>query len=102
MLGEAKRKRSHLSIAWIDYKKAYDMVPHSWIQFGCRECFWTVGAEYGKLENGFDGKWSGAWGGYHQTRNILRRLIVSPSLHHGNDTFEYTPVEGKNGILFWP
>ena len=22
---------TNLSIAWIDYKKAYDMVPHSWI-----------------------------------------------------------------------
>ena len=24
--------RCPLSMAWIDYKKAYDMVPHSWIK----------------------------------------------------------------------
>ena len=24
-------KRTCLSMAWIDYKKAYDMVPHSWV-----------------------------------------------------------------------
>ena len=29
VLREAKRKRRHLSVAWIDYKKVYDMVPHS-------------------------------------------------------------------------
>ena len=32
------RKRN-LSMAWIDYKKAYEMVPHSWI-IACLE---TVG-----------------------------------------------------------
>ena len=31
VLKEARRKQRCLSMAWIDYKKAYDMVPHSWI-----------------------------------------------------------------------
>ena len=26
-----KRRQTGLGIAWIDYKKAYDMVPHPWI-----------------------------------------------------------------------
>ena len=30
-LRDAKRKKRHLSMAWIDYQKAYDMLPHSWI-----------------------------------------------------------------------
>ena len=34
------RRLTNLSIAWIDYKKAYDMVPHSWIQ----KCLEMVGA----------------------------------------------------------
>ena len=25
------QEKTNLSMAWIDYKKAYDMVPHSWI-----------------------------------------------------------------------
>ena len=29
---EAKRKKRNLSMMWIDYKKAYDSVPHSWIK----------------------------------------------------------------------
>ena len=28
---EVKFKNKNLAIAWIDYKKAYNMVPHSWI-----------------------------------------------------------------------
>ena len=28
---EVKRRRKNLAVAWIDYKKAYDMIPHSWI-----------------------------------------------------------------------
>ena len=28
---EVKRRRKNLAIAWIDYKKAYDRIPHSWI-----------------------------------------------------------------------
>ena len=26
-----KAKHRNLAMAWIDYKKAYDMLPHSWI-----------------------------------------------------------------------
>lgn len=28
---DAKRKRKHLSMGWIDYQKAFDSVPHSWL-----------------------------------------------------------------------
>ena len=31
VLREAKARKRSLAMAWIDYKKAYDMVPHSWI-----------------------------------------------------------------------
>ena len=30
ILDESKTRRKNLAMAWIDYKKAYDMVPHSW------------------------------------------------------------------------
>ena len=32
VLREAKRRSKNLAMAWVDYKKAYDMVPHSWIE----------------------------------------------------------------------
>ena len=31
MLKNCRRRHTNLNMAWIDYKKAYDMVPHSWI-----------------------------------------------------------------------
>uniref|UniRef100_A0A1X7TDD6 Reverse transcriptase domain-containing protein n=1 Tax=Amphimedon queenslandica TaxID=400682 RepID=A0A1X7TDD6_AMPQE len=42
VLRDCKKRRTNLSLAWIDYKKAYDMVPHSWIvecldMMGCAE-----------------------------------------------------------------
>jgi hypothetical protein len=29
---DCKRKNKNLSIAWIDYQKAFDSVPHSWVE----------------------------------------------------------------------
>ena len=31
VIKEVNSRNKNLRIAWIDYKKAYDMVPHSWI-----------------------------------------------------------------------
>ena len=31
VMKEAKRKNRVLPMAWVDYKKAYDVVPHPWI-----------------------------------------------------------------------
>ena len=31
VIKEIKSRNTNLTMAWIDYKKAYDMVPHSWI-----------------------------------------------------------------------
>ena len=31
ILDESKTRLQNLAMAWIDYEKAYDMVPHSWI-----------------------------------------------------------------------
>ena len=40
VMRNSKRRKTNLSMAWIDYKKAFDMVPHSWII----ECLKTYGA----------------------------------------------------------
>ena len=31
ILWKCRKRHTNLGIAWIDYKKAYDMVPHFWI-----------------------------------------------------------------------
>ena len=32
ILTDCKRRHTNLAMAWIDYRKAYDMVPHNWIR----------------------------------------------------------------------
>ena len=39
IIQNCKRRKTNLSVAWIDYRKAYDMVPHSWII----ECLKMIG-----------------------------------------------------------
>ena len=31
ILKDCKKRHTNLAMAWIDYRKAYDMLPHSWI-----------------------------------------------------------------------
>ena len=31
VLQHCKKRHTNLAITWVDYRKAYDMVPHSWI-----------------------------------------------------------------------
>ena len=31
ILRDSKKKHRNLAMAWVDYRKAYDMIPHSWI-----------------------------------------------------------------------
>ena len=40
VIKEVKSRNKNLAMAWIDYKKAYDMVPHLWI----KECLDLFGA----------------------------------------------------------
>ena len=41
VIKEAKSRNKSLAMAWIDYKKAYDMVPHSWI-IECLDLFENI------------------------------------------------------------
>ena len=38
VLKDYKKRHTNLSMAWIDYRKAYDLVPHSWVN----ECMGNV------------------------------------------------------------
>ena len=41
MLTDCKKRHTNLCMAWVDYKKAYGFVPHSWIN-ECMEMFGIV------------------------------------------------------------
>ena len=38
VLKDCKKRHTNLSMAWIGYRKAYDLVPHSWVN-ECMEMF---------------------------------------------------------------
>ena len=38
ILKDCKRRKTNLAMAWVDYRKAYDFVPHIWI-VECMELF---------------------------------------------------------------
>ena len=38
LMKEVKQRKKDVAMAWVDYKKAYDMVPHSWLE-ECLEIF---------------------------------------------------------------
>ena len=49
---KVKSRNKNLAMAWIDYKKAYDMVPHSW-NIECLDLFGVaefISEQYGKVE----------------------------------------------------
>ena len=70
-------------MSWIDYQKAYDIVPHSWIL----ECARMVGVAQNMItliENSIanwktvsvDIKQGVTWDSRHQKKNLSRRLIM--------------------------
>ena len=38
VLKDCRKRHTNLSMAWIDYRKVYDLVPHSWVN-ECMEMF---------------------------------------------------------------
>ena len=76
VLKDCKKRHTNLCMAWIDYKKAYDLVPHSWIN-ECMEIF-------GIAEN---------------VRNFLGRSIEHWNLSLTSNSEVLGEVDVKRGIF---
>ena len=63
VLKDCRKRHTNLSMAWIDYREAYDLVPHSWVNecmemFGIAENLRTLFSKvYATVEAIVDGKW---------------------------------------------
>ena len=71
ILKNCRRRLTNLSMAWIGYKKAYDMVPHSWI-LNCPEMVGAaknmislISKQHGELEDNIDIRRNGSRAGGH-------------------------------------
>ena len=80
VLKDCKKRYTNLSMAWIDYKKAYDLVPHSWVN-QYMEMFGTVenlkSMQQWKLSLTTNGEDLGEG---HVERGILQGDSLSPLL----------------------
>ena len=80
VIKEVKSRNKNLAMAWINYKKANDMVPHSWI-IECLDLFGVAESIKSLLVNGME-KWkvmlcSGNSEGSMSFHKAKRRLIFS-------------------------
>ena len=84
ILKNCRRRLTNLSMAWIDYKKAYDMVPHSWIL----RCLEIVGGAkniiniisnsmVNWMEDSINIRRNRYWASGHKQRNLPRRLFIT-------------------------
>ena len=80
ILEDAKRRQRNLSMAWIDYQKAFDSVPHSWIN-RCLELY--------KIEDGLR----------TFLRDQMTRWQTSITLSHSNGDITIPDVKIQRGIF---
>ena len=81
VIRNCKRQQIGLDMAWVDYKKAYDMIPHSWI-LKCLEMFGAAGNIIALLEKSMN-NWETeltASGRTLGTVNIKRGIFQGDSL----------------------
>ena len=77
---KAWKNKSSIAFMWIDYKKAYDSVPHSWII----EVI-TLYKIHPTIINLF--------------QTSMANWCVILSLHHTNGTFITDPIHIRNGMF---
>ena len=76
ILKDCRKRHTNLAMAWIDYKKAYDFVPHSWIS-ECMEMFGIAG----------------------NVREFLQRSMVQWKLSLTSNGEELGDVDVKRGMF---
>ena len=120
ILEEVKSKKKNLSTAWVDYKKAFDSVPHSWIVKSleiCRVCPTVIRFITSGMKN-----WKTTLNLNHASGSLTSRLIdirsgifqgdsLSPLLFCialaplssllNSSTYGYKIQEGKLNHLFY-
>ena len=90
ILNESKTRQKNLTIAWINYKKAYDMVPQSWI-INCFKMYKIpdedklYGENHKNQENGIDSRRKKLSWSKDQKMYISRIYTISVTIHSCND-----------------
>ena len=90
ILNESKTRRKNLPMAWIDYKKAYYMVPQSWI-IHCLKMY-KISHEVinfiENLESGADSRRKKLSWNKDPKRDFPRRCTITLTIHNSHDATE--------------
>ena len=83
ILNKSKNRRKNLTMTWIDYKKAYDMVSQSWI-INCLKMYaiWSYKLNrenYEILNSGIESRWK-KFGRSKDAKSIFQGDALSPLL----------------------
>ena len=105
ILADCKRRHKNLAMAWVDYKNAYDMVPHSLV-IECLRFFRVLDNVVNFIERSMTnwkvqltscGEIFSRACKYSQ-RNISRRQPITTVVRHLHDSPYRSPQKSQNGI----
>ena len=98
VIKDVKSRNKNLAMPWIDYKKAYDIVPYSWI-IECLDLFGVAENIKSLLVNSME-KWKVILcSGNSELREVFsRRFFVPFSVCFSNDSIKFDFKKGKGSI----
>ena len=89
---------TNLSMAWIDYRKAYYVVP-LFVDGGCSQEYDLYNQQlFCELEDSVDIRWSGDWSGCHQKRHLSRRLFVTLVVYSNHAATDTSAAKDKSWV----
>ena len=103
IVNESKMRRKNLAMAWIDYKKTYDMIPQSWIlhclkMYKIRLSHIVYWEDHGNLKNGTDSKRKKISRGKDPKRHILGRCTITITICNSHDATQPHALEMHSRI----
>ena len=85
ILRNSRQRKTNLHVAGIDYKKLFDLLPHSSIA----KCLEIVGVSgYGFMEGSTNGQWASTWLRPRQKRDLPRSFIEPTALRNSHDSHD--------------
>ena len=95
VIKEVKSRNKNLAMAWIDYNKAYDMVPHSWI-IECLDLFGVAENIKSLLVNSME-KWNVM---LCSGNSELRKVEIKRGIFQGDSFIPFSVCFSTDSIKF--
>ena len=87
---------TNLSMDWIDYTKAYDMVPHPWMVGAAKNMISIISNCFVNWKTVLTS--GGDWSGCHQRRHLSRRLSVTLVVYSSHAATDTSAAKDKSWV----